>query len=122
MTIFTSRNGVEPYGPGDDDDGDGGGTGDVKSERYGAKTEFQPQSGHLPLDPQAWQGSYSCLLSLETCQGFESLLPRHYCHFPHQYSPLLLHSLVGTCDHFPHLAQALFLGHHHHQPVREFLR
>ena len=44
MTIFTSRNGVEPDGPGDDDDGDGGGTGDVKSERYGAKTELQPQS------------------------------------------------------------------------------
>ena len=63
MTIFTSHNGVEPDGPGDDGDGDGGGTGDVKSERYGAKTELQPQSGHLPLDPQAWQGSSSCLLS-----------------------------------------------------------
>ena len=60
--------GVESDGPGDDDvesdddDGDGGGRGDVSSERYGAKTELQPQTGHSPLDPQAWQGASSCLL------------------------------------------------------------
>ena len=47
---------VESDGPGDDDDGDGDGRGDVASERY---AKLQPQTGHSPLDPQAWQGSSS---------------------------------------------------------------